>query len=80
MTTYCAEADLVGKGAYDTYKAIGFLITVTDSEPLRGLVSCGCDTYTVRRIGPRKWEVWSGADTYSFGSQWEMLAWFGDRV
>lgn len=80
MTTYCAEADLVGKGAYEIYKAIGFLITVTDSEPLRGLVSCGYDTYTVRRIGPRKWEVWSGADTYSFGSQWELLAWFGDRV
>ena len=80
MTTYCAEADLVGKGAYDTYKAIGFLITVTESEPLRGLVSCGCDIYTVRRIGPRKWEVWSGAETYSFGSQWEMLGWFGDRL
>lgn len=80
MTTYCTEADLVGKGAYDTYKAIGFIITVIDSEPLRGLVSCGFDTYTVRRIGPRKWEVWSGADTYSFGSQWEMLGWFGDRL
>ena len=80
MTTYYTEADLVGKGAYDTYKAIGFIITVTDTEPLRGLVSCGCDTYTVLRIGPRKWEVWSGADTYSFGSQWELLAWFGDRL
>ena len=80
MTTYYTAADLVGKGAYDTYKAIGFLITVTDSDPLRGLVSCGRNTYTVRRIGPRKWEVWSGADTYSFGSQWEMLDWFGDRV
>ena len=80
MTTYYTEADLVGKGAYDTYKAIGLLIMVTGSEPLRGLVSCGGDTYTVRRIGPRKWEVWSGAETYSFGSQWELLAWFGDRL
>lgn len=80
MTIYCTEADLVGKGAYYTYKASGFLITVTGSEPLRGLVSCGGDTYTVRRIGPRNWEVWSGAATYSFGSQWEMLAWFGDRL
>lgn len=80
MTTYYTEADLVGKGAYDTYNAIGFLITVTNREPLRGLVSCGGDTYTVLRIGSRKWEVWSGADTYSFGSQWEMLAWFGDRL
>lgn len=80
MVIYNTEADLVGKGAYATYEAIGFLITVTGSEPLRGLVSCGGDIYTVRRIGPRKWEVWSGADTYSFGSQWELLAWFGDRV
>lgn len=80
MTIYCAEADLVGKGAYTTYKAIGFIVTVTDSEPLRGLVSCGCNIYTVRRIGLRKWEVWSGADTHSFGSQWELLAWFGDRL
>lgn len=80
MTTYYTGADLVGKGAYVTYKAIGLIVTVTDSEPLRGLVSCGCDTYTVRRIGSRKWEVRSGADTYSFGSQWELLAWFGDRV
>ena len=80
MTTYYTAADLVGKGAYDTYKAIGFIITVTESHPLRGLVSCGRATYTVRRIGPRKWDVWSGADTYSFGSQWEMLSWFGDRL
>lgn len=80
MTNYYTEADLVGKGAYDTYKAIGFIITVTDLEPLRGLVSCWRGTYTVRRIGSRKWEVWSGAETYSFGSQWELLAWFGDRL
>lgn len=80
MTTHYTGADLVGNGAYATYEAIGFLITVTESDPLRGLVSCGCDTYTVRRIGPRKWEVWSDAETYSFGSQWEMLDWFGDRV
>ena len=80
MTAHYTEADLVGKGAYATYEAIGFLIMVTGSDPLRGLVSFGGDTYTVRRIGPRKWEVWSGADTYSFGSQWDMLGWFGDRL
>lgn len=80
MTTYYTEADLVGKNAYTIYNSIGLLITVTDLEPLRGLVSCGGDTYTVLRIGPRKWEVWSGDDTHSFGSQWELLAWFGDRL
>ena len=80
MTIYCAEADLMGKAAYSAYKSMGFLIIVTGNEPLRGLVSCGCNTYTVRRIGRHNWEVWSGEGTYSFGSQWELLAWFGDRL
>lgn len=80
MTIYCAEADLVGKGAYTMYKNAGLSVTVTGSEPPCGLVCCGGWSCTVRRVGARSWEVWDGSETFSFGSQWELLAWIGDRL
>lgn len=78
--TYCAEAELTGKAAYGMLRDMGCEITVTGVEPVRGIISYGRDACTVRRIGPRRWEVRSGDRTYSLGSQWELLAWIGDRV
>lgn len=79
-TTYCAEADLVGKAAYRFYKEMGCDVAVTGSEPLRGTISYGRGVCTVRRIGLRYWEVCSGYRVYALGSQWELLAWIGDRL
>jgi len=44
-------------------------------------VSYGGDEIYVLRRGSRKWEVRdTDGDSFWFGSQWEMLAWFGDRL
>ena len=45
----------------------------------KGVVSYGGDEYLVVCHGSRKWEVRREGRTW-FGSQWELLAWFGDRL
>ena len=79
-TTYCAEADLVGKAACRFYREMGCDIAVTGTEPVSGVISYGNSSCTVRRLSPRNWEVGSGYRVYSLGSQWELLAWIGDRL
>lgn len=79
-TTYCAEAELVGKAAYRMYRDLGCHVVVSGMEPLRGVISYGRGACTVRRIGLRSWEVWSDDRIYVMDSQWELLAWIGDRL
>lgn len=38
------------------------------------------EEYLVVRHGSRKWEVRKDGEVWWFGSRWELLAWFGDRL
>jgi len=71
---------LLGAGAYKFYEEAGYSIQ-TWAAGQRGLVSYGGDEIYVLRRGPRKWEVRdTDGDSFWFNSQWDMLAWFGDRL
>lgn len=71
---------LLGAGASKFYEEAGYSVQ-TWAEGQRGLVSYGGDVIYVLRKGPRNWEVREiDGDSFAFGSQWEMLAWFGDRL
>ena len=78
MENYSAE--LVGKGALRFYEEAGISIWVTSLTGRRGILSYGGEEVHVRRLGARSWEARSEGKTYSFGSQWELLAWIGDRL
>lgn len=78
MDNYGAE--LVGKGALRFYEEAGISIRVTSLTGRRGILSYGGEEVYVRRLGARSWEVRSEGKTYVFGSQWELLAWIGDRL
>lgn len=70
---------LLGKGAASAYEAAGFSLR-TWRDGTKGVLSYGADEYLVVRHGSRKWEVRHERRSWRFGSQWELLAWFGDRL
>lgn len=71
---------LLGAGASKFYEEAGYSVQ-TWAAGQRGLVSYGGDEIYVLRRGSRKWEVRdTDGDSFWFGSQWELLAWFGDRL
>ena len=71
---------LLGARASKFYEEVGYSVQ-TWAAGQRGLVSYGSDEIYVLRRGPRKWEVRdTNGDSFWFGSQWELLAWFGDRL
>lgn len=71
---------LLGAGASKFYEEAGYSVQ-TWAAGQRGLVSYGGDEIYVLRRGSRKWEVRdTDGDSFLFGSQWELLAWFGDRL
>ena len=70
---------LLGAGAYTSYEAAGCGLR-TWKGGTKGLLSCSSNDYLVVRHGLRKWEVRCDEETWWLGSQWELLAWFGDRL
>ena len=70
---------LLGASAHKFYEEAGYSVQ-TYAGGLRGVVSCGNEEIYVSRKGLRNWEVRdTDGDSFVFGSQWDLLAWFGDR-
>ena len=70
---------LLGKGAASTYEAAGLSLR-TWKMGTKGVLSYGTDEYLVVRHGSRRWEVRKDGEVWWFGFQWDLLAWFGDRL
>lgn len=71
---------LLGAGAARFYEEAGYSVQ-TYAGRLRGIVSYGGDEIYVLRHGTRNWVVRdTDGDSFRFGSQWALLAWFGDRL
>lgn len=70
---------LLGAGAWSVYEALGCSVRVWKAGT-KGVLSCGADEYLVVRHGSRRWEVRRDGEVWWFGSQWELLAWFGDML
>ena len=70
---------LLGKNAASAYEFAGISLR-TWKGGTKGILSYGGEEYLVVRHSLRKWEVRRGGETWWFGSQWDLLAWFGDRL
>ena len=73
-------AELVGKAASSFYDEMGISVRPTSLTERAGIVSYGNDEVFVRRLGLRNWVVKSEGRCYVFSSQWQLLAWIGDRL
>lgn len=73
-------AKLVGKAAISFYDEMGISVRPTSLIKREGIVSYGNEEVYVYRPGLRNWVVKSEGYRYVFGSQWELLAWIGDRL
>ena len=73
-------AELVGKAAMSFYDEAGISVFPTSLTERAGIISYGGEEVYVRRLGLRSWVVKSEGRRYAFGSQWELLAWIGDRL
>ena len=71
---------LLGARAARFYEEAGYSVQ-TWAAGQRGIVSYGSEEIYVLRKGPRNWKVRdTDGDSFVFGSQWELLAWFGERL
>ena len=70
---------LVGAGAAPFYESAGYSVE-TWNDGLKGIIYYGEDEYLVIRHNIRSWEVKSDGRSWHFGSQWEMMEWFGDHL
>lgn len=71
---------LLGADAARFYEDAGYSVQ-TWASGQRGVVSYDSEEIYVLRKGARNWEVRdTDGDSFVFGSQWELLAWFGDRL
>lgn len=71
---------LLGASAARLYEEAGYSVQIWAAGQ-RGIVSYGGEEIYVLRRGPRTWEVCdTDGDSFVFGSQWELLAWFGERL
>ena len=73
-------AELVGKAASSFYDEMGISVCFTSPTERAGIISYGNGEVFVRRLGLRSWEAKSEGRLYTFGSQWELFAWIGDRL
>lgn len=71
--------ELLGAGAHTWYMESGCSLQ-TWKNNTKGVLSYGGNEYLVIRHGSRSWEVSAEGLSWRFGSQWELLAWFGDRL
>lgn len=70
---------LLGKGAGRAYEAAGYRVR-TWRHGTKGVLSYDGEEYLVIRTSVRSWRVIRGDESWRFSSQWELLAWFGDRL
>lgn len=72
---------IFGKSAWPMIERENSIVVFNvDYDQLKCNMLIGGDEYTVYRIGARRWLIYAVGLRWEFGSQWEVLAWIGDRL
>lgn len=71
---------IFGKGAWPIIaRNTSIVVFNVDYDQLKCNIVVGGDEYTVYRTGVRRWLIYAVGRKWELGSQWEVLAWIGDR-
>ena len=81
MSEFSTLSDIFGRSAWPMIKDMGEVdVFNVDTDDRSCSMLLGGQEYTVKRAHCRKWHVVTTGHWITFGSQWELLAWIGDRV
>ena len=81
MIKMCDLYKIFGKGAWPMIdRESSIEIFNVDYDQLKCNIVVGGDEYTLYRIGVRRWLIYDVGRKWELGSQWEVLAWIGDRL
>lgn len=81
MTDFSTLSDIFGRSAWSTIKEMGGLeVFNVDAGDRSCSMLLGGQEYRLKRAHHHMWHVVSSGHWRVFGSQWELLAWIGDRL
>lgn len=73
-------ASIFGKGAWDALKEMHLDIISVNADTRSCDLVLGGTEYRITRAQHREWHAVTAGYWWTFGSQWELLAWIGDRL
>lgn len=81
MPESSALSDIFGRSAWPMIKEMGGIeVFNVDADDNSCYVMAGGQEYKIKRIHYRRWHTATTEHWWTFGSQWELLAWIGDRL
>lgn len=80
MSEFSTLSDIFGRSAWPMIKELGVKVFNVDASDRSCSVMLGGLGYRVKRDHHRRWHVVTTGYWWTFGSQWELLAWIRDRL
>lgn len=81
MTEFSTLSDIFGRSAWPMIKEMGGVEVFNVNAGVRSCsMTLGGQEYKVKRVHQRRWYVKANGYWRTLGSQWDLLAWIGDRV
>ena len=81
MTDLSTLSDIFGRSAWPMIKEMDEVVAFNvDADDRSCCMLLNGREYEVKREHHRKWCVVATGHSWTFGSQWELFAWIGDRL
>lgn len=81
MTEFSSLSDIFGRNAWLTIKEMsGIEVFNVDADDRSCYVRLEGQEYKIKRAHQCRWYATATGYQWTFGSQWELLAWIGDRL
>lgn len=81
MTEFSSLSDIFGRSAWPMIKEMGGVeVLNVDAHDRSCHVTLEGREYKITRAHHHRWHVVTTGYWRAFGSQWELLAWIGDRL
>lgn len=81
MTEFSSLSDIFGRTAWPMIKEMSEVVVFNvDADDRSCCMLLNGQEYKVKRAHHRSWHAVTTGHRWTFGSQWELLAWIGDRL
>lgn len=81
MPEFSTLSDIFGRSAWTVIKEMGGIeVSNINVDDRSCFMMLGGQEYKITRAHHRRWRVVTTGYWWTFGSQWELLAWIGDRL